>query len=247
MIAEKGFILVSDVNEDNGEPDLRPYFPFVLNSSIIAADPISIDKNLNIASERWTLVDGIDGVEKTSYIFRCNYENLEDDGTEELTGSNYLSAEVRYDLYRNGYLDVEGVIRLDGAPGYFSEDRKMFLKTFYLPYAVPDAAIVETSYAFGNVEGTTISSRLELEQITNINLNPNGYVRRYYYKLDITELVPIKKDSGVVSDEDPIAQSTIPLDLVYRNVDTGYEMYTYDDYVAKYIPIRFRIKNVRYK
>ena len=89
MIAEKGFILVSDVNEDNGEPDLRPYFPFVLNSSIIAADPISIDKNLNIASERWIWVDGIDGVEKTFKI------SLDPD---DIDPSNFQSATAMWNM-----------------------------------------------------------------------------------------------------------------------------------------------------
>ncbi len=235
MIVEKGFLLIPFEDSETKEVSMKPYMPYVLNSSIICSDPIMIDKHLKLTSERWTIVDGVDSVDKTSYTFECNYGNLKSDDTGEVLGSSYLSAIVQYDLYRNGYMDVEGNIRLNGELLEFGDERKLYLKKFYLPYAIPDSANVETSVLFGNVEGVTVVSSLEKEKITNHNLNPSDSKTEYYHRLDITEIVP--KDGG----------NTVPLDLIYRSVDSEYSFYSYSEYVGSYLPIKFKISGVQYK
>ena len=93
MLANTGFILVP-LTENEDEKNMRPFFPYVLNSSIICADPIMIDKYLKLTSERWNVVSGVDSVDKTSYTFECNYGNkTTDDANEEIGGAilSYLS------------------------------------------------------------------------------------------------------------------------------------------------------------
>ena len=165
MITNQGFVLVQHENSETHEVTMVPFFPYVLNSSIICEDPIMIDEHLHLTSERWTIVDGVDSVDKTSYIFSCNYGDLTEDETGELIGSSYLSSTVQYDLYRNGYMDVEINARLNGNALTFGEDKKLFLKTLYLPYAIPEKTMVEASCLLGQVEGVTIgaSSQVQLD------------------------------------------------------------------------------------
>ena len=234
MIVDKGFLLIPVEDEKTEEVSMKAYFPYVLNSSIICSDPIMIDKYLKLTSERWTLVDGVDSVDMTSYVFECNYGNLKSDDTGEKLGSSYLSATVQYNLYRNGYMEVEGNIRLNGELLEFGYDKRLYLKKFYLPYAIPDKADVETSFLYGNVEGVTLVSSLESEKISNTNLNPSDSKLEYYHRLDITEIVP--KEGG----------DTVPLDLVYRSLDDRFAIYSYPEYVGSYIPIKFKISPVPY-
>ena len=136
MYIYKGFVLVPDVNSETDEVRNVPFSPFILNSSIICGeDPILIDDRLKLMSERWTLSNVIDSVDKTSYVYDCNYKNLTTDDTGEAIGSENLIASIQYDMYRNGYMDIEADIRLDGDAGVaFGKDRKLFLKKLYLPY-----------------------------------------------------------------------------------------------------------------
>ena len=234
MLANTGFILVP-LTENEDEKNMRPFFPYVLNSSIICADPVVIDKYLKLTSERWNVVSGVDSVDKTSYTFECNYGNKTTDDANEEIGSTYLNATVQYDLYRNGFMDVEGIIRLNGQKLTFGDDRSLFLKRFYLPYAIPDSTFVETSVLFGNIEGVSLVASLEADKISNTNLNPSGSKNQYYHKLAITEIVPAA------------GGDTVPLDLIYRSVDDAYSIYTYDEYVGSYIPIKFKISGVQYR
>lgn len=233
MKTNMGFILA--LVKEGEEKNMRPFFPYVLNSSIICEDPIMIDKYLKLTSERWNLVGGLDSVDKTSYTFECNYGNKTTDDADEVIGSTYLNATVQYDLYRNGFMDVEGLIRLNGSKITFGEDRSLFMKRFYLPYAIPDSSIVETSVQYGYVEGVSLVASLEAEKISNTNLNPSGSKLQYYHKLAITEIVPAT------------GGDTVPLDLIYRSVDDQYAIYTYDEYVESYIPIKFKISGIQYK
>ena len=89
MITNQGFVLVQHENSETGEVTMVPFFPYVLNSSIICEDPIMIDEHLHLTSERWTVVDGVDSVDKTSYIFSCNYGDLTEDEIKQIT--NYCS------------------------------------------------------------------------------------------------------------------------------------------------------------
>ena len=64
-------------------------------------------------------------------------------------------------------MDVEGIIRLNGQKLTFGDDRSLFLKRFYLPYAIPDSTFVETSVLFGNIEGVSLVASLEADKISN--------------------------------------------------------------------------------
>lgn len=236
MYIYKGFVLVPDVNSETDEVRNVPFSPFILNSSIICGeDPILIDDRLKLMSERWTLSNVIDSVDKTSYVYDCNYKNLTTDDTGEAIGSENLIASIQYDMYRNGYMDIEADIRLDGDAGVaFGKDRKLFLKKFYLPYNLLENAMVEASCLLGTVEGVTIAASLDQKPITNKNLNKTGSEKRYFNTINITQIVPASGGEDV------------PLDLVYRSVDDDYSRYGYDDYVSKYLPIKLKISGVQY-
>lgn len=235
MVTNKGFVLVPYTNLETDEVTMIPYFPYVLNSSIVCEDPILIDDHLTLTSERWTVVDGVDSVDKTSYIFSCNYGDMLEDETGELIGSSYLSATVQYDLYRNGYMDVEINARLNpNADLTFGDDKKLFLKKLYLPYAIPLKTNVETSCMLGQVEGVSIAASMDALMIKNKNLNPSESETNYYYGIDITEIVPATGGADV------------PLDLIYRSVDNRYDKYAYEEYVSRFIPIKMSITGVRF-
>ena len=235
MITNQGFVLVQHENSETGEVTMVPFFPYVLNSSIICEDPIMIDEHLHLTSERWTIVDGVDSVDKTSYIFSCNYGDLTEDETGELIGSSYLASTIQYDLYRNGYMDVEINARLNGVALTFGEDKKLFLKTLYLPYAIPEKTMIEASCLLGQVEGVTVGASLRALDIKNKNLNPTGLEKNYFYGIDITEIVPLA------------GGATVPLDLIYRSVDESYAKYSYEDYISRFIPIKMKISGIQYK
>ena len=236
MYMYKGFVLVPDVIPETDELHNIPFSPFVLNSSIICGeDPILIDDRLKLMSERWTLSNVVDAVDKTSYVYDCNYKNLTTDPTGEAIGSENLIASIQYDLYRTGYMDIEADIRLDGDAGVaFGKDRKLFLKKLYLPYNLFENAMVEASRLLGTVDGVTIAASLDQKPITNKNLNKTGSEKRYLNMINITQIVPATGGQSV------------PLDLVYRSVDDYYSKYSYDDYVSKYLPIKLKISGVQY-
>ena len=55
MITNQGFILVQHENPETGEVTMIPFFPYVLNSSIICEDPIMIDEHLHLTSFHVTM------------------------------------------------------------------------------------------------------------------------------------------------------------------------------------------------
>jgi hypothetical protein len=235
MKAFNGFILTKYEDPDTGEVKMVPYFPIVDSADIINTTPVQADEKLTMMSERWTLAEGIDGIDKTSYIFTCKYSGYsgtEDADTLEQIGSSFLDAEVHYDLHRSGKLEVWGIIRLNGQKASFDDTRDLYLKTFYLPFSIPDNVPVRTSYAFGPVEGLSLVSSLSTIMVTNKNLNPTNSKKKYYAKLDIKQVV--EKEAGV-------------LDLFYRSADASYSAYTYESYVDKYLPIRFDINGLTWK
>ena len=132
-------------------------------------------------------------------------------------------------------MDVEINARLNGNALTFGEDKKLFLKTLYLPYAIPEKTMVEASCLLGQVEGVTIGASLRGLDIKNKNLNPTGLEKNYFYGIDITEIVPL---SG---------GPTVPLDLIYRSVDESYAKYSYEDYISRFIPIKMKISGIQYK
>lgn len=235
MVTNKGFVLIPHINPETDEISMVPFFPYVLNSSVICEDPVLIDEHLQLTSERWTVVDGVDSVDKTSYILSCNYGDLTSDETGELIGSSYLAATVQYDLYRNGYMDVEINARLNGTDLTFGDSKKLFLKTLYLPYAIPEKSMIEASCLLGQVEGVTIGASLRALDVKNKNLNPSGLEKNYFYGIDITEIVP------------SVGGKDVPLDLMYRSVDDSYAKYVYEEYVSRFIPIKMKISGVQYK
>lgn len=232
MRTNYGFILSTITDEETGEEKLVPFFPIVDSSDIINTQPVQLDEKLTQMSERWTLTDAVDGVDKTSYWFKSVYSNLTSDESGEPIGSSYLEAEVLYEAYRNGQLRVSGVARLDGTKASVDEQRDLYLKTLYLPFALPDTGMVTLSYPYGPVADLSMVASLDAVTIDNKNLNPKGSVKKYYGCLNIKEVV--ENTPGI-------------LDLFYRSADTSYATYTYESYIAKYLPIKFEISGLSWK
>lgn len=237
MKAYEGFILVPDVPEDSdAEAKMIPYFPYVRNCDIITANPIIIEDHLRLMSERWILNSAYDSIDKTTYIFECNYLNLSEDDSDEVIGSSYLQALVQYDLYRNGELEVTGNIRLNGTKVPLTETRDLIMKKFYLPFAIPGQVSVKAGYLFGDVEGTTVVGSLEPIIITNKNLNPKGSQFEHYGLITFRQITP-----------NPDSDTAAVLNLAYQAADKEFNECDYTTYVDNHLPIEFTITGAHWQ
>jgi hypothetical protein len=234
MNCYEGFIL-SPFQKENGEMTQVPFFPHVRESDIIYDDPIDITTELDQMSERWVLNIGTDTVDRTSYTFHSEYKNKTFDLNDEQIGSKNLNATVRYDLFRDGTMEVTGTVRLDGSDNTFGEDRYLGVKTLYLPYAITDNTTVQTGCALGPVEGLTVGAFLEKVPVTNKNLNPDGSALKYYGRINFRQICPLKGGDEV------------PLDYLYRAVDIKYAANSYYDYISKYLPLTFKISDIYWR
>ena len=227
MKGYNGFLLAGYYDSTTQEEKMVPFFPYVRDEDIIQTSAILIDNTLQKFSERWSVASARSSIDKSSYIFHCKYNNLEEDSSGEQIGSSFLDTDVIYNFYKNGDLEVEGVARLDGIENGFDENRYLYMKTLYLPYAVPTAADLELSYAYGVIEGLSLFVTLDSAPIGNANINPTGSVHEHFVKLSFKEIIS-KEGAGT------------PMELAYQTSDEGYAGYDYHTYISKYIPIRFR-------
>lgn len=248
MKANKGFVMVPTGGKDEEITQMIPFFPYVLNTSIINVDPIDIDKRLHKMSERWILTNIINGIDRTSYIFDCSYKNLTNDDDEVITAST-MTASAQYTLYRNGFMDVEIDIRVlstKESSSILETNNRLYEKLIYLPYNIPENVMIESSCMLGQIDGVSIGASLEQDTILNVNLiNPNSPNRRYYNKIRIAEVVP---NPPVDSDDDAGLANTATLRVLIGYADEDYARSSsgYADYMSNYLPIKLVMSGVPY-
>lgn len=229
MLVSNGFIMSGEADPISGLLTLRPFFPFVRSKDIIVSDPIEIGDVLNQMSDRWTVNDATGNVDSTVYSFSCKYDNLTGDSSGEPIGSSVLDSSVTYELFKDGRVKVSGVTSMNGSVTAFSDTKKKYTKTLYLPYGLKKSAEAWCSYLYGSVNGLTIGSKLSSIQNKNLDLNKLFEDRNHYYsKLDFTLIADTSENKELVA--------------IKESCDSKYGGDGYPTYLERDIPIKFSIE-----
>ena len=236
MRVVNGMILASVKDEATGLDVFVPYFPYVRSKDILFTDPVEIGSKLKQMSTRWRMEESLDHIEYTSYTLKCSYDNLLNDSTGESIGSSYLDATVTYKLYKDGNIEIEGFVHLNGTATDYGADRTKIEKVLYLPYATIGTPNVICEYGFGSVNGLTITAGISGSQNRNSDLNPLFTDREYYQNRLTIETICPKSDS-----------STNELSTCYKKLDTLNSLASYSDYTEKLMPIHFKLIGTKWK
>ena len=109
MKVRKGWLVT--LNEDTKK--MIPFFVKVRSQDIISTDPIDITAALKQTSTRWNLVRKEDRTELTYYRYEANWNDSYDVNAETV-GSDFMDSYIDYYLYKDGRLEVDGIIRASG-------------------------------------------------------------------------------------------------------------------------------------
>lgn len=221
----RGFLLSRD-EETN---QMRPFFPLIRNRDIVIADIIKPEDVCPHTSMRWELVDQYNSIDNFYYDYVQKFDNdREVDPNAEIISSTFFDGRIQYRFMRNGRVEVDGVIRLDGDAIDFGVNALMFDKIVTLPYACQWESM-SASYAVGNVDGLSLVCSMKDDIIRNQDLNKDLEDQKLYpYVLHITEIAD--NDSY-----DNRLKKMIPY------ADPDYSDTEYSEYVKKYIPIRIKL------
>ena len=181
---------------------MHPFFLRVRSEDIISSNPIQIDSALKETSTRWKLERFEDDVDVSYYRFIANWSTRNDSNAETVS-SDYSDSEIAYYLWKDGRMDIEGTIRVSSYDGKDLEDAidnnfHGLPYKIWLPFAMQENDIFQTTFALGDCYGVTTYSYLESDTIKNQKLNPHGNDKdKYLYGLNLFAVVPKDTDTSI--------------------------------------------------
>lgn len=220
----KGWLL--GLNTDTKK--MVPFFVKVRSEDIVPTDPVVIGNALKQTSTRWKLKREEDRVDVTYYHYEASWDSTYD-ANAETVGSSFMDGYLDYYLYKDGRLEIDGMVRANGTYTAIDDNYGQVVSKVYLPFAFAEDPVIETTYGFGACEGVTTTATVIADQITNQKLNLNTEdTGKYNYLMNLYAVLPV---NATVS-------SAVPLEKIraIRETNTTYKNANYATYIASYFP-----------
>lgn len=224
MKVRKGWLV--SLNLDTKK--MIPFFVNVRSQDIVPTDPIDITAALKQTSTRWKLKRKEDRVDLTFYHYEANWDSTYD-ANAETVGSKLMDGYIDYYLYKDGRMEVDGIIRASGEYTAIDDNYANVVSHVYLPFAFDGIPNIRTDFGLGSCEGITTGSMVSSAVITNQKLNLNNAdTSEYNFLMKLTAIVPV---NGTVD-------SVVPLEKIRAMIETNetYSDADYLSYIRSYFP-----------
>ena len=224
MKVRKGWLVT--LNEDTKK--MIPFFVKVRSQDIISTDPIDITAALKQTSTRWNLVRKEDRTELTYYRYEANWNDSYDVNAETV-GSDFMDSYIDYYLYKDGRLEVDGIIRASGVYTAIDENYASITRAVYLPFAFEGIPDIRSDFGLGSCTGLSTAVTISPAKITNQKLNLN--------LSDATEYNFLMKLIGILPANNTLS-SAIPLENIRTIMEPNatYAEADYASYIKTYFP-----------
>lgn len=213
---------------------MTPFFVKVRSEDIVPTDPIDITAALKQTSTRWKLTRKEDRVDCTFYHYVGSWSDLFDANAEDV-GSTFLEGELDYYLYKDGRMEMDGKLRVNGTYTAIDDKYAYINSVVYLPFAFEETPEFQVRYAFGACEGISSVATISEAKITNQTLNLNGKdTNTYKFALGLHSMIPVNDTVSTV----------VAIDKIRSIVETSntYKACDYLDYVKSYLPLHISYK-----
>ena len=224
MKVRKGWLVA--LNEDTKK--MIPFFVNVRSQDIISTDPIDITAALKQTSTRWKLQRKEDHIDLTYYHYKANWDGTYDVNAETV-GSTLMDGYIDYYLYKDGRMEVDGIIRASGTYTSIDTNYGKIISNVYLPFAFEEIPAIQTDFGLGSCEGITMGASILPSIITNQKLNLNSEDRtKYNFLMRLAAVIPVNATVA----------SAVPLETIRALVETNttYSEADYTSYVRSYLP-----------
>lgn len=203
---------------------MMPFFMKVRSQDIVSTNPVKIATVLKQISMRWKLTRYEDNCDFTFYEYSGVWVN-DSDPNAEVVGNTYSDSVIRYTLYKNGYMTIDGVLRVGGE--LQETGTQKYMKTLYLPFALPSNTLIELGIANAYTPDVTLVAAVQEDIISNQMLNlDNKDTTKYRCKLKISQVSTDAESSSI---------------SVLRTMDPNGGADSYTDYMKNHIPITFKM------
>lgn len=226
MKARVGWLL----SEDEDTQKMIPFFVKVRAQDVISVNPVDIATALKETSTRWELVRMEDDIEVTVYRYEASWTSS-NDVNAEVVGSELMNGWLEYYLYKDGRLDIKGVVRASGTFAAIDSVYGQISTQVYLPFALnEESPMFNIGYGPGLCPNIALGAKLGSAVVSNQQLNLNNVdTNKYPFLLNLYGIVPV---NGTLS-------SVVPLEKI-RDLadDPEYGNYDYSTYIKNYFPYR---------
>lgn len=217
MKARKGWLV--SYNKDTKK--MIPFFVKVRSQEIVPTDPINIEVALKQTSTRWKLKREEDRVDVTFYHYEADWNGLYD-ANAETVGSTFMDGYIDYYLYKDGRMQIDGVIRASGEYVAIDSNYATVTSNVYLPFAFKEIPNIRTDFGLGVCQGLTTGATISPSIITNQKLNMDlTDTTEYNFLMNLIAIVPVNGEMD----------SAVPLEKIRSIVETN-QAYSEADYIA---------------